>query len=121
MATSFPLRVHAVHVVRAPWPFDLVWRVFRPFVSSAMRERLYLHGSDLGSLHQHISPDCLPKRYGGQLPDPSYRRWLLAMREDRRVHEEMKSLGYVIQQQQIDRFVSDNAHLLSSTPQPAVV
>lgn len=115
MSTSFPLRVHAVHVVRAPWPFRLAWRAFRPLVDGERRARLHLHGADLGTLHQHVGRDCLPVSLGGPRPDVSYKRWLLAMSDDDHILRELRSLGYRLHDHHIQQFVSDNQHLLPET------
>ncbi|KOB73179.1 putative CRAL/TRIO domain-containing protein, partial [Operophtera brumata] len=35
------------------------------FIPAAVFKRMYFHGSDMNSLHQHIDPEYLPKEYGG--------------------------------------------------------
>lgn len=107
MVTSFPLRVHAVHVVRAPWPFRLAWRAFKPLLRGEPSKRVFLHGSELGQLHDHIGRDCLPRSLGGPQADISYKRWLIAMHEDKYALQEMRSLGYHLHPKQLDKFVKD--------------
>jgi hypothetical protein len=38
--------------------------------------QIYFHGQDLESLHSHIDPKFLPKRYGGMRPEYRYTDWL---------------------------------------------
>lgn len=121
VATSFPLKVQAVHVVRAPWPFRLAWRAFRPLVSGEKGRRLYLHGSDFGELHEHVGRDCLPRSLGGPRPDVNYKRWLLAFHDNQQILREMRSLGYKLHQKHIEEFAKENQHLLPKVPPVTVI
>ena len=38
--------------------------------------QIYFHGQDLESLHAHIDPKFLPRRYGGMRPEYSYTDWI---------------------------------------------
>jgi hypothetical protein len=38
--------------------------------------QIYFHGQDFESLHSHIDPKFLPKRYGGMRPEYSYTDWV---------------------------------------------
>jgi hypothetical protein len=38
--------------------------------------QIHFHGQDLESLHSHIDPKFLPKRYGGMRPEYSYTDWI---------------------------------------------
>lgn len=57
-----PVRTAALHIVNQNWAFNAAYNIFKPFLNAAMKERLFIHGSDMTSLHKHISPDRLPKR-----------------------------------------------------------
>lgn len=61
-----------VHVVKQPFLFDIVWKMFKPFVREKLRGRMFFHGSKMNSLHQYLAPSHLPANYGGQLPEINY-------------------------------------------------
>ncbi|CAH0752717.1 unnamed protein product [Bemisia tabaci] len=62
---KIPLRVKAIHIVHQPLYFSALYSIFKPFLKSKLRKRIHLHGSNMESLHKHISPSVLPKEYGG--------------------------------------------------------
>lgn len=88
------LRTVAIHIVNQNWAFDAVFQVFKPFLNQKMKEKIYIHGSDLSSLHKHIPPSNLPKKYGGQMPEYNYNCWLDGLKHNDKVIKEMKELGY---------------------------
>ncbi|XP_055709525.1 alpha-tocopherol transfer protein-like isoform X1 [Phlebotomus papatasi] len=67
---SVPLRVKAIHIINQPKLFNIVFALFKPFLKEKLRNRIYFHGSDRDSLHNHISPKCLPPVYGGTIEMP---------------------------------------------------
>ncbi|XP_055683779.1 alpha-tocopherol transfer protein-like isoform X3 [Lutzomyia longipalpis] len=64
---SVPLRVKGIHIINQPKLFNIVFALFKPFLKEKLRNRIYFHGSDRDSLHNHISPKCLPPAYGGTI------------------------------------------------------
>ncbi|SPP85475.1 blast:Alpha-tocopherol transfer protein [Drosophila guanche] len=98
LVTSMPIRTSALHIVNQNWVFNAGFKIFKPFLNSAMRERLYIHGSDMSSLHKHIDPEHLPKRYGGLHDDYSYTLWLDMLKEqstESSVQKDMEQLGFI--------------------------
>lgn len=70
---AMPIRLKAVHIVFQPLVFKLiVWPLFKSFIQRKLSRRIFLHGSDMASLHKHIDKDCLPEDYGGTLPKIDY-------------------------------------------------
>ncbi|XP_034941466.1 clavesin-1 [Chelonus insularis] len=69
---AMPLRLKEVHIVKQPFLFDLVWKMFKPFTREKLRKRMFFHGSKMTSLHAHLAPSHLPKNYGGELPEIDY-------------------------------------------------
>lgn len=61
-----PLRQKGFHYVNTPTGFETVFNMFKTFMSEKNRSRLYVHGSNLESLYQHIPKRLLPKEYGGE-------------------------------------------------------
>lgn len=62
-----PGRIKALHIVNQPSLFQPIFLAAKPFLSDKYGSRLFLHGTNYKSLHQHIAPECLPKCYGGLL------------------------------------------------------
>lgn len=58
-----PIRTSAIHIVNQNWVFSAAFNIIKPFLNAANREKLFIHGTDMSSLHKHISPEHLPKRY----------------------------------------------------------
>ncbi|EDW03189.1 alpha-tocopherol transfer protein isoform X2 [Drosophila grimshawi] len=98
LVTSMPIRTSALHIVNQNWLFNAAFKIFKPFLNASMRERLFIHGSDMSSLHKHINPENLPKRYGGLHEDYSYTLWLEMLEQqcaNSGVQKEMEQLGFI--------------------------
>lgn len=67
-------------------------------MNERMRERLYVHGSDLSSLHEYVHKSHLPTKYGGELPEYPYTEWMESLAKNERVMDELSQLGYVFDQ-----------------------
>lgn len=48
----------------------MLFAIFKPFMTEKFRSRLFLHGSNIQSLLEHVDPKALRKRHGGLLPEP---------------------------------------------------
>jgi len=94
MVTSFPMKIHAVHIVNQSWVFDMIFSLFKPFMNERMRERVYFHGDNHKSLQEHIHPDHLAKRYGGVHPEYDPDDWMKWFYNSPAIIREMQSLGY---------------------------
>ncbi|GBM43323.1 Alpha-tocopherol transfer protein-like [Araneus ventricosus] len=60
-----PVRHKAIHIVNNPRIFALVFALLKPLIHKKMRDRIHFHGDNMSSLHEHVSPDVLPREYGG--------------------------------------------------------
>lgn len=96
MVAAFPMTTHAIHILHQSWIFDTMFAVFKPLIDSKMNAKIFFHGSDMDSLHRHVPPQYLPKKYGGTREELPYYRWIDSLGKDPRVVKEMKGLGYVI-------------------------
>jgi len=96
MVTSLPYRATAIHVVNQGWIFDVAFAFFKPFLNDAMRSRLYLHGTNYKSLHKHINPENLPKKYGGKMEEYSYKPWIEHCKTNDRVIKDLELHGYCV-------------------------
>ena len=65
---AFPLRFKGIHLVNQPWYISMVLAIVRPFMKQKLRDRLFIHGVDYGSLQEHVAPASLPMELGGELP-----------------------------------------------------
>lgn len=90
------LRIKGIHVVDQPRIFNMVFALFKPFMREKLRNRIHMHGTDRASLHAHISPKCLPARYGGlvQLPDVTGQQWLEVLLKADEEYRAISSYGY---------------------------
>ncbi|XP_047987674.1 clavesin-1 [Leguminivora glycinivorella] len=70
---AMPLRLKEVHFVKQPMVFNVVWKMFKPFVREKLKNRIFFHGSKMSSLHEHLAPSHLPSDYAGELPAIDYR------------------------------------------------
>ncbi|KAH8404823.1 hypothetical protein KR222_004793, partial [Zaprionus bogoriensis] len=98
LVTSMPIRTEALHIVNQNMVFSAAFKIFKPFLSTYMREHLFIHGSDMSSLHKHIYPEHLPKRYGGLNDDYSYTLWLDMLDKQcagTGIQDDMEQLGFI--------------------------
>ena len=59
-----------------------------------MKERIHFHGDDMESLHRHVDPKFLSKRYGGVHEEYSYNDWIDWFKSNDTILKELKSLNY---------------------------
>lgn len=69
-----PLRFKSHHVVNQPYIFNMLFAIFKPFLSQKFRNRIYFHGRDYESLLGHIDGKYLPKKYGGTMDIQPFNR-----------------------------------------------
>lgn len=93
---SMPLRLKALHVVKQPKIFNMVFALFKPFLKEKLRNRIYFHGNDMTSFHKHMSPECLPVTYDGTLDIPRVRgdQWYELLMQCDKEYLAINSYGY---------------------------
>ncbi|XP_055547710.1 clavesin-1-like isoform X2 [Wyeomyia smithii] len=69
---ALPLRLKEVHIIKQPFIFNMVWTLFKPFIKEKLNKRMFFHGNDMKKFHKYLSPEVLPKNYGGELPEIDY-------------------------------------------------
>ncbi|XP_067134182.1 alpha-tocopherol transfer protein-like isoform X2 [Centruroides vittatus] len=80
---AYQARLIEIHFVNLNIIIKAFLSIFIPLLPSKLRDRLHLH-SDMSTLHEFVSPDCLPLEYGGNLPsfDPTEANNMLKANED---------------------------------------
>ena len=121
IVAAFPMTTHEIHILHQSWIFDTMFAVFKPLIDSRMNAKIFFHGSDMESLHRHLPPECLPKKYGGIREELPYYRWIESLSKDPRVVKEMKSLGYVIPDEICQQKKDEWCVTPSDKPPPAFV
>lgn len=96
LQTSLPYRTTAIHIVNQGWVFDVAFAFFKPFLNDSMRSRLFFHGTNYKSLHKHINPENLPKRYGGMMDEYSYKPWIEHCKKNEKVIRDLELHGYCV-------------------------
>lgn len=70
-----------------------------------MRERIFIHGSDMASLHEHIDKCHLPTKYGGDMPEFPYTDWMRSLSKNQKVMDNLKQLGYAFDPEEFGSFI----------------
>ncbi|CAG4935845.1 unnamed protein product [Colias eurytheme] len=99
MGVSFPIHIHAVHVINYNWILSSFFSLFKQFIPAAAWARLHFHGHDMSSLHKHIDPEYLPQEYGGRCQHViSTEEWLrkINMYKDEFMVQELRALGFTV-------------------------
>ncbi|XP_066251377.1 alpha-tocopherol transfer protein-like [Euwallacea similis] len=91
--SSLPHRVEAVHIINVSKIFDYAFSMLKPLLSDYVKAKIVIH-PDLESLHKHVSPKYLPKRYGGIHKDYSYNEWIAVLKENEGLIDEVETCGY---------------------------
>ncbi|XP_062553092.1 alpha-tocopherol transfer protein-like [Armigeres subalbatus] len=92
-----PFRLRGVHVVNNSMLFNILFAIFKPFISKELREKIFFHNKDWKSLTKQISPSSLRPKYGGSLAAPEYKGRLLGdfMQLYDKHFDTLDSYGYV--------------------------
>lgn len=69
---AMPLRLKEIHMVNEPFVFNLVWKMFKPFIREKLNKRIHFHQKKMAQMHKFIAPSHLPEDYGGALPKINY-------------------------------------------------
>ncbi|KAM0733758.1 Alpha-tocopherol transfer protein-like [Formica fusca] len=104
MVTAFPIKIHELHILHQSWIFDTIFAVFKPLIDTNMRNRIFFHGNDYKSLHKHVSPEYLPKIYGGIRNEMPYYKWIEALIRDPKIVDQMSKMGYVLTNDILESF-----------------
>ncbi|XP_021376060.1 clavesin-2-like isoform X1 [Mizuhopecten yessoensis] len=71
----FPARFGAIHFVNQPWYIEAMFKMLKPFLKEKSKDKIHMHGINLGTLHVHIHKEVLPAELGGTLPPYNNLLW----------------------------------------------
>jgi len=64
-----PICVRGIHLINTPRLFNMVFNnMVKPFLNERIKDRIYTHAKN-EELHKYISPEALPKKFGGKIED----------------------------------------------------
>ncbi|XP_038052128.1 clavesin-2-like [Patiria miniata] len=71
----FPARLGGLHMINQPWYIEGALTVCKPFLKDSTRQKIYLHGNNLSTLHAKIHKEMLPSELGGTNPPYNHFSW----------------------------------------------
>ncbi|KAL2716044.1 alpha-tocopherol transfer protein-like [Vespula squamosa] len=60
-----PCRLKNIHVINQPFIANVIFSIFKPFLSEKLYKRIHFHGTNREKLINMIGKEALPKEYGG--------------------------------------------------------
>ncbi|XP_043489510.1 alpha-tocopherol transfer protein-like [Polistes fuscatus] len=60
-----PYRLKNIHVINQSYIFNMIYAIFKPFLSEKLRNRIHFHGTNREKLINMVGEKALPKEYGG--------------------------------------------------------
>lgn len=70
MQDVIQINLHGIHMVNQNSFFNMAFAIAKPFINESFSSKIHFHGTDMASMHKFISPEALPKEYGGKLDLP---------------------------------------------------
>ncbi|XP_035216672.1 clavesin-1-like isoform X3 [Stegodyphus dumicola] len=89
-----PYRLKAIHVVNEPEIFHAIYNTVKHALPKKIRERVFMHGSNLEELHKYVSPEFLPEELGGSLGPIDNTEYFKYALTQEAVLEEMRNCGF---------------------------
>lgn len=77
----FPARFKGIHFISQPWYVEAALTVIRPFLKEKTKDKIFLHGNNLSTLHDYVAKDILPAELGGEAPSYNPLLWANEMLE----------------------------------------
>ncbi|XP_028131456.1 clavesin-2 [Diabrotica virgifera virgifera] len=77
----FPARFKGIHFIAQPWYVETALALIKPFLNEKVKERIFVHGNNLSTLHEHVHKDVLPAELGGEEPSYDHRTFLDMLQE----------------------------------------
>ncbi|EDO33762.1 predicted protein, partial [Nematostella vectensis] len=77
----YPVVFKSVHLINQPWYISALISFLRPFLTGKVKDRVFLHGNNLTTLHDHIPPESLPSQFGGDRCEVDQSYWAKVLLE----------------------------------------
>lgn len=71
----YPCKFKGLHLLSQPWYIDALITFIKPFLKGKTPSKIYVHGNNLSSLHEHFPKDVLPVELGGDAPHFNPEEW----------------------------------------------
>ncbi|XP_067145251.1 clavesin-2-like [Centruroides vittatus] len=71
----FPARFSGIHFINQPWYVEAALTVIKPFLKDKTKDKIFMHGNNMTTLHSHIHRDILPAELGGSGPPYNNEFW----------------------------------------------
>ncbi|XP_022900407.1 clavesin-1-like [Onthophagus taurus] len=81
----FPAKFKGVHFIGQPWYVEAALALIKPFLKEKTKERIYVHGNNLSTLHNYVPTDILPAEMGGEQASFNPEVWLKQLMESDKV------------------------------------
>lgn len=73
---AFPAKFKGIHFVGQPWYVETAITFIKPFLKDKTKERIFVHGNNLSTLHEYVHIDVLPAEMGGEQASYNPAKWL---------------------------------------------
>lgn len=93
-AEGIPVRNMEYHVVNSGILLNSLVTIVFPFLSGSTKENIHFHKNNWPSLHKYVTPDILPKEYGGNQPPLNYDELRKYLYDNEKRLRELTSYGY---------------------------
>ncbi|KYN06019.1 Alpha-tocopherol transfer protein [Cyphomyrmex costatus] len=64
---GMPVRLKGMYIVNANWIVDKMMVLIKPFIKQELFEIIHIYTDDISDVYSRISPEYLPKDFGGEL------------------------------------------------------
>lgn len=81
----FPARFKGIHFIGQPWYVEAALTVIKQFLKDKTKDRIYVHGNNLSTLHDYVARDILPTEMGGEKASYNPEIWLKIMTETAKI------------------------------------
>ncbi|XP_015173740.1 PREDICTED: clavesin-2-like [Polistes dominula] len=108
----FPARFKAIHFLSAPLYVQATLALVKPFLDEKTRNKIYLHGNNLSTLHEHLPTDILPAELGGTGPSFNPGLWAEPV-----IHSAMKEAELAALKKEKDERNDNASERLSNSPE----
>ncbi|XP_043500559.1 clavesin-2-like isoform X1 [Polistes fuscatus] len=108
----FPARFKAIHFLSAPLYVQATLALVKPFLDEKTRNKIYLHGNNLSTLHEHLPTDILPAELGGTGPSFNPGLWAEPV-----IHSAMKEAELAALKKEKDERNDNASERLTNSPE----